>query len=147
MIFRVTLACFAFLIWSPESRADDHALDAVTVRAAITKSLPLLQEGARTFRERSEGRCISCHHQGLILQTVALARKRGIAIDENLARAEVERVHGYYARRRELYARALTDPAAAKRADSFGNFAVAAGYWLWGLDAEKVTPDEITATA
>jgi hypothetical protein len=142
---------FAFFALIPLSSAahagGDPSPDPAAVRAAIAKSLPLLQDGAKTFRERSEGRCISCHHQGLILQTVALARERGFAIAEKLARAEVERVHGFYARRRDLYERALTDPAAAKRADAYGNFTVHAGYWLWGLAAEKVAPDEVTATA
>lgn len=116
------------------------------VRAAVTRSLPPLQKGAQTFRERSEGRCISCHHQGLVLQTVALARERGFTIAEELARAEVDRVHGFYARRQQLYARALTEPAAAKRADAYGNFTVHVGYWLWGLATEKIAPDEATAT-
>src|SRR4051812_26625158 len=57
--------------------ADEPVVKEEALRAAIEKSLPLLQEGARTFRERSEGRCISCHHQGLVLSTVALARQRG----------------------------------------------------------------------
>jgi hypothetical protein len=133
---------------SARACAVEPAAKEVEARAAVEKSLPLLQEGARTFRERSEGRCISCHHQGLILQTVALARERGFAVDENLARAEVERVHGFYARRQARYRAALDDPAAAGQADPFGNFTVHAGYWLWGLAAEKVSPDEsLLATA
>jgi hypothetical protein len=132
---------------APAARADDPAPDPAAVRAAVARSLPLLQDGALTFRERSEGRCISCHHQGLILPTVALARERGFPIREKLARAEVDRVHGFYARRRDVYERALTDAAAAKRADAYGNFTVHVGYWLWGLAAEKVAPDEVTAAA
>jgi N-acyl-D-amino-acid deacylase len=141
-------AAIAIVVLLPlmTARAGDPIPDPAAIRAAVTKSLPLLQEGAKTFRERSEGRCISCHHQGLILQTVALARERGFAVSEPLAKAEVERVRGFYSRRRELYARALTDPSAAKRADAFGNFTVHVGYWLWGLAAEKVPPDEVTAT-
>jgi hypothetical protein len=144
------LGAFAFaalLLPLPAARADDPAPDPAAVRSAVTKSLPLLQDGAESFRERSEGRCISCHHQGLILQTVALARGRGFAVVEKQARAEVERVHGFYARRRDLYERALTDPAAARRADAYGNFTVHVGYWLWGLAAEQVAPDAVTATA
>ncbi|MCI0459693.1 MAG: hypothetical protein L0Z62_22305, partial [Gemmataceae bacterium] len=95
---------------------------------------------------RSEGQCISCHHQGLILPTVAWARERGFPIAEDLARAEVARVHGFYARRRDLYERALTDPVAGKKADAYGNFTVHVGYWLWGLAAERVPPDAVTAT-
>ena len=116
------------------------------LRAAVGQSLPLLQAGAQSFRERSEGRCISCHHQGLILTTVALARSRGLAVNENLARAEIERVRGFYARRQQRYQAALEDSAALPQADPFGNFTVHAGYWLWGLAAENVAPDEALAT-
>jgi N-acyl-D-amino-acid deacylase len=131
----------------PAARADDPAPDPAAVRTAISRSLPLLQDGAESFRERSEGKCISCHHQGLILPTVALARERGLAVVEKQARAEVERVHGFYARRRDLHERALTDPAAARRADAYGNFTVHVGCWLWGLAAENVPPDAVTGTA
>ncbi len=117
------------------------------IRLAIEKSLPVLQEGARTFRERSEGGCISCHHQGLILQTVALARQSGYSIEEGLATQERERVHGFYARRHTLYQQALSDSHAAQRADTYGNFTVHVGYWLWGLASERVAGDESLATA
>src|SRR5436190_10953784 len=127
-------------------RADEPTIEAQAIRAAIVKCLPLLQQGARTFRERSEGRCIACHHQGLVLQTVALARERGFDVDEALARAEVERVHGFYARRQARYLAALNEPAAAQQADPFGNFTVHVGYWLWGLSAEKVPPDDAITT-
>src|SRR5262245_12057108 len=123
-----------------------QSADIEAVRAAVMKSLPLLQRGAESFRERSEGRCISCHHQGLVLGTVAVARERGFPIDENLARAEVDRVHGYYVRRQARYMAALEQPAAAAQADPFGNFTVHAGYWLWGLAAEKQSADEALAT-
>jgi squalene-hopene cyclase-like protein len=128
------------------ANAEDPVVDQTTIRTAIEKSLPLLQAGAKSFRDRSEGRCIACHHQGLVLQTVAAARERGFAVDEDLARAEVERVHGFYARRQERYRAALKAAGAAEQADPFGNFTVHAGYWLWGLAAEKVPPDDVTAT-
>jgi len=134
-------------LWESKADAEQPRVNQAAIRVAIEKSLPLLQEGAKTFRERSDGRCISCHHQGLLLQTVALARDRGFAVDENLARAEVERVHGFYARRQARYQAALDDPAAASPADPFGNFTVHAGYWLWGLAAEKIPPDDSLALA
>ena len=87
---RITL--FALVFSASVVRAGDPAPNTAAVRGAVARSLPLLQRGAKTFRERSEGRCIACHHQGLILQTVALARERGFTIDEKLASAEVERV-------------------------------------------------------
>jgi hypothetical protein len=123
-----------------------QSADTEAIRAAVEKSLPLLQRGAESFRERSEGRCISCHHQGLVLQTVALAREHGFLIDENLARAEVDRVHGFYGRRQARYKAALEQPAVAAQADPFGNFTVHAGFWLWGLAAEKQPSDDALAT-
>src|SRR5262249_40930592 len=100
------------------------AEDPYAFRSAVARSLPLLQLGAKSFRERSEGRCISCHHQGLILQTLALARERGLIVDETLAREEIDRVHAFYTRRTGLYRLALTDRDAARRADAYGNFTV-----------------------
>lgn len=126
--------------------AQEKPPDLAAIRAAVAKSLPLLQTGAQSFRERSEGRCIACHHQGLVLATVALARERGLGVSESLARAEVQRVHGFYARRQPRYLAALADPAAAPPADPYGNFTVHVGYWLWGLAAERVPPDESLAT-
>jgi hypothetical protein len=137
---------FVLLLCAVVPRCEIQSADAAAIRAAVMKSLPLLQRGAESFRERSEGRCISCHHQGLVLQTVALARERGFPIDENLARAEIDRVHGFYVRRQARYLAALEQSAGAAQADPFGNFTVHAGYWLWGLAAEKQAPDEALAT-
>ncbi|HJZ58382.1 MAG TPA: prenyltransferase/squalene oxidase repeat-containing protein [Gemmataceae bacterium] len=142
---RTILALTPLLLLALPGRVE--AADPAEVRGAIEKSLPLLQQGARTFRERSEGRCIACHHQGPLQLVVALARERGFRIDEELERAELDRIRGFYARRQELYRRALTDPDAARQADRFGNFTVHVGYWLSGYAAEGGPSDEATATA
>jgi hypothetical protein len=144
---RKALILFVLLAHVPHVAADDGTIDEATIRAAVERSLPLLQAGAKSFRERSEGRCISCHHQGLVLPTVALARERGFAVDEALAREEVERVHDFYARRQSRYYAALGRAEFVREADPFGNFTVHAGYWLWALAAEKVPPDPFTVTA
>src|SRR6476620_8888488 len=124
-VFAVSaVALFTWTVNADEPLADKQATDAQAIRAAIVRSLPLLQQGARSFRERSEGRCIACHHQGLVLQTVAMARERGFDVDEGLARAEVERVHGFYIRRKARYLAALKEPATGLQADPFGNFTV-----------------------
>jgi N-acyl-D-amino-acid deacylase len=59
------------------------------VRAAIQRSLPLLQSSADTWLQRRA--CSSCHHQGLGLLTVAVARERGYTIDEGLVKVQMER--------------------------------------------------------
>jgi ankyrin repeat protein len=56
-------------------------------RKAVERALPLLQESARIWtRERG---CFSCHHQGLGITAVALARERGFAVDEAMFAAQV----------------------------------------------------------
>jgi ankyrin repeat protein len=60
--------------------------DNSSVKQALARSLPLLQQSARTFSERRG--CVSCHHQALVAMTVGLARKQGFAVDDQLAGLE-----------------------------------------------------------
>ncbi|HUP23906.1 MAG TPA: ankyrin repeat domain-containing protein [Thermoanaerobaculia bacterium] len=61
--------------------------------AAVLRALPLLQSSADTwFRERP---CASCHHQGLGMMAVSLARERGFPIDERLLAAQVQKTARY----------------------------------------------------
>ena len=52
-------------------------------RAAVEKSLPLLQRGAQTWNERRG--CGSCHHRQMIVRTTGLAKRLGFAVDTSLA--------------------------------------------------------------
>src|SRR5262245_15527750 len=61
----------------------------LTPRAAVEKTIPLLQRGAASWLERA--RCGSCHHQPMIIRVVALARRHGFSIDEPLAAAQLQR--------------------------------------------------------
>lgn len=54
-----------------------------SARAAIEKSLPLLQRGAASWVERAQ--CGACHHRPMIDRLTALARQHGFAVDETLA--------------------------------------------------------------
>jgi len=59
------------------------------VRAAINRAIPLLQSSARTwFNERP---CASCHHQGLGIVAVTLARDRGFRVDQSMLDDQVRR--------------------------------------------------------
>ena len=60
---------------------------ATRVTAAVTRSLPLLQQSAHTWSIRRD--CASCHHQSLGSLAVAVAKERGFAIDEALAREQL----------------------------------------------------------
>src|SRR5262245_10717344 len=61
----------------------------LTPRAAVEKTIPLLQRGAASWLERA--RCGSCHHQPMIIRVVALARRHSFSIDEAMAAAQLQR--------------------------------------------------------
>jgi ankyrin repeat protein len=54
----------------------------VDVRPAVTRALPILQKSANTFVEQRA--CFSCHHNGLAILTLHMARDRGFAIDTKI---------------------------------------------------------------
>src|SRR6266550_1565990 len=54
------------------------------IKAAVMKSLPLLETGARGSMEKRR-QCFTCHNQALPVMALTTARSRGITIDtENL---------------------------------------------------------------
>lgn len=69
------------------------AVAAVTereVRGALARTLPLLQGSMDVWIGEQE--CISCHHQGLGTMAVALARERGLPVDEELDARQIRRL-------------------------------------------------------
>ncbi|MGA2212590.1 MAG: ankyrin repeat domain-containing protein [Bryobacteraceae bacterium] len=60
---------------------------APSVQAAVKKILPLLEmSGEQVFKSRG---CVSCHNNSLPAMTVALARSKGFAVNEEQARKEL----------------------------------------------------------
>jgi ankyrin repeat protein len=60
---------------------------APTVQAAVKKILPLIEtSGEPVFKNRA---CVSCHNNSLPAMTVALARKKGFAVNERQAKKEL----------------------------------------------------------
>jgi ankyrin repeat protein len=60
---------------------------APTVQAAVKKILPLLEmSGEQVFKSRG---CVSCHNNSLPAMTVALARSKGFAVNEEQAKKEL----------------------------------------------------------
>jgi ankyrin repeat protein len=58
-----------------------------SVQAAVKKILPLLEmSGEQVFKSRG---CVSCHNNSLPAMTVALARSKGFAVNEEQARKEL----------------------------------------------------------
>ncbi len=102
------------------------------IRAAVGKSMPLVQQSPLIFFKKSG--CVSCHHQSLPAMTVGLARARGFAVDETKARELNETVATMMRARRETMLQAVTGGA--------GHHSIA--YTLAAMAAQDSPTDELT---
>jgi ankyrin repeat protein/mono/diheme cytochrome c family protein len=80
----------------------------LTPRAAVLRSLPLLQKADATFLRKSG--CVSCHNNSLTSMTVALARTHQFAVDESAVNSKVARLHQYMESWRESALRGVGIP-------------------------------------
>jgi len=102
------------------------------IRAAIDRSLPLLQEVDAAF-VRQTG-CASCHHNSLVAMAVSTARAHGYTVDEAIAKKQLSTIGTYLESWRE---RAVQNVPIAGHADTIS-------YLLFGLAVEHYTPDAAT---
>lgn len=107
-------------------------IPAASARAAVERSIPLLQRAGVNFLERSG--CVSCHNNALTVMALAAAKKNGIPIDEWIAQQQLTRIDAYLGAWRErtlqgLPIQGLWPPVA---------------YILVGLAAGNYPPDETT---
>ncbi len=110
------------------------APEPAVLRSAIGKSLPLLTAGARGSMEKRE-RCFTCHNQGMPIMALVAAQSRGIAIDADELRKQVQFTADFLAKNRENY---LAGKGQGGQSDT-------AGYALWALDNGGWKPDATTA--
>ena len=103
-----------------------------SARGAVERSLPLLQKTDVTFLRKSG--CVSCHNNTLTAMTVAAARKRGIAVNETIARDQKTKIGQFLESWRE---RTLQGVGIPGNADTVS-------YILLGLAAESHPPDSAT---
>src|ERR1044071_6604449 len=59
------------------------------IKAAVAKSLTLLESGARGSMEKRK-QCFTCHNQALPIMALTTARSRGITVDEENLRRQVQ---------------------------------------------------------
>ncbi len=105
---------------------------ASSIRAAVGRSLPLLQRADVDFFSKSG--CMSCHNNSLAAMTVSAARKNGFRVDEKIARTQLRIVGDYLESWRE---RVLEGDAIPGRHDTIS-------YILLGMAAENYAPDAAT---
>jgi hypothetical protein len=119
---RATLLC-AFPGFLFDAFAEDHVPSNDAIKAAVAKSLPLLETGARGSMEKRK-QCFTCHNQGLTVMALTAARSRGMTIDEENLRRQVEFTADFLAKNRTNYLDGRGQ----------GGQALTAGYALWTLE-------------
>ena len=105
---------------------------AASARAAVERSIPLLQRSDVAFLKKSG--CVSCHNNTLTAMTVAAARKQGIAVDDTVARTQVQTIAAYVDGARERYLQGI----------SIAGGVDTTGYILLGMAAESWPSDPTT---
>jgi mono/diheme cytochrome c family protein len=106
--------------------------NATSIRAAVERSLPLLQDIDGAFIQRTG--CVSCHHNSLVAMAVSTARAKGFTVNEAIAGKQPQVITTYLETWRE---RALQNIPIAGGADTMS-------YLLFGLAAEHATGDAAT---
>lgn len=105
------------------------ASPAASARAAVERSLPLLQQSDVTFLKKAG--CVSCHNNSLTAMTISSARTSGIRVDETIARNQLSAIGGYIDGWRDRVLQGLGIPG--------DNDTIS--YILLGLAAEAYAPD------
>ena len=105
---------------------------AASSRAAVERSLPLLQRTDTAFLKQSG--CVSCHNNTLTSMTVAAARQKGIAVNEDTARRNLKTIAVFVDSWREKLIQGIGIPGDADTVS----------YILLGMAAEQYPPDEAT---
>jgi hypothetical protein len=104
-----------------------------TARAAITRSLPLLQKTSKQFYDR--GGCVGCHHNLQLAFTLREAKRAGFGFDPVLAREELETLSRDIEHTREQALEGIVAP---------GGAATTIGYILTALEAQDFPANEST---
>jgi glucose/arabinose dehydrogenase len=106
--------------------------DQKSLRAAVQRSLPLLQDIGPTFINQTG--CVSCHHNSVASMAVAAARTHGFAVNETVAKAQMSAIGKYLESWRD---RAVQNIPIAGQADTMS-------YLLLGLASDGYAPDPAT---
>ena len=113
----------------PSPEAGGIADPRISVERAVNLLLPAAPVG---YQKRG---CISCHSQALVAMAAAEARKKGIAINEEMARTNLRQIETSHKSVGEL----------AMQGDQPGGNIIAIGYVMMALAAEQHPFDKIAA--
>jgi hypothetical protein len=116
-----------------QASAEDFVPSNEAIKAAVAKSLPLLETAARGSMEKRK-QCFTCHNQALPVMALTTARSRGFTIDAENLRQQLQFSADFLAKNRADY-------LAGK---GQGGQALTAGYALWTLELGDWKSDETT---
>jgi hypothetical protein len=117
---------------APDTRARVIVSTPIAIRAAVTRSLRLLQQVDLPFIQKTG--CVSCHHNSLVAMAVAVARRNGYRVDEKAASDQRTVISTYLESWRE---RTLQNSFIAGQEDTIS-------YLLFGLAAAQHPSDRAT---
>jgi squalene cyclase len=103
-----------------------------TERQAIAKGLRRIEEGAAHYLEKRK--CFSCHHQALPILNMALAPKRGFAVEPAVLKKQIDRTVNYFRPQLEEIGKGQWMPGGSPMA----------AYALVALGEAGYPPDEVT---
>ncbi len=103
-----------------------------TIRTAVERSLPLLQDVGTAFITQTG--CVSCHHNSLVSMAVAAARAHGYAVNEATSQAQSSTIGTYLESWRD---RTVQNQPIAGGADTIS-------YLMLGLAFDRFPPNEAT---
>ena len=138
ILLRIRFEWVGLIVWmvaanSAVVQAEDGP-DPTAIKAAVAKSLPLLEKGAKGSMEQRK-QCFTCHNQGLTVMALVTAQSRGIAIDAEHLQSQLKFTADFLGKNKQKY---LEGKGQGGQTDT-------AGYALWTLDNGGWKPDETTA--
>lgn len=107
--------------------------DEAEVRAAVARSLPLIESSSKVAVEQRSN-CFTCHHTGLPVMTLVTARERGFPIDAANLQTQLDFTARFLAKGRENYLQGRGQ----------GGQAFTAGSALWTLKLGGREGDAVT---
>jgi hypothetical protein len=130
----IVVACAIVALATTLVAADPAPPTQDEIKAAVTKSLPLLTNAARVSKEERDG-CFTCHNQGLPIMALSIAATRAFAVDQETLRDQVKFTAAFLTKHRAEY---LEGKGQGGQADT-------AGYALWALEQGGWKADATTA--
>jgi len=127
------LAALVTLTLAVRPSGAERLVPSADLKASVARALPPLTRGAAGHRENKS--CFACHSQGLPVMAMTTARERGVAIDAEELKRQLEAIAEFLGENRDRY---LEGKGQGGQADT-------AGYALVTLELGGWRADETTA--